>query len=90
MASADVARQGLEERCCVGGLSPEDVLVPTIIFPVAQLLGDDGGKGLENALLAEVPAGVLRLEEYDEVVDASVLGGPDAGRPGCLLTGFLW
>lgn len=89
MASADVAGQGLEERRCVRSLSLEDVLVPSP-FPVAQLLGDDGGKGLENALLVEVPAGILGLEEYDEVVDASVLGGPDGGRPGCLRTRFLW
>ena len=52
-------------------LSPEDL--PVSFDFLAQLLGDDCGEGLEDALFAEVPIRMLQLEDQDEIVDASML-----------------
>ena len=86
MVSGEIAHQGLEEWSRVVGLSLEDVLVALPLqfsigpYLIAQLLGNDCGEGLENALLTEVPASILCTEDHDQLVDARALCGPDLGR----------
>ena len=68
----------------------EDVLVAHFIL--AHLPGNDFGERIECTLLVKVPAGILLEKDLDEVVELSVLGGPDGGRPGCMRTvlPILW
>ena len=91
VAPGDVARQGLEEGMVRVLLGLEDVQVALALL--AHLTGKGFGKGLDCALLGEVPAALCE-EDIVKVVEAGVLRGPDARRPGsmriCFLVVYWW
>ena len=89
-----MALQGLEEIMlvvrCLGGF--EHVLVALRLL--AKLPGDDFRERIEGALLCKIPAGIFFEQLPDEIVEASVIRGPDAWWPdticSCFLAGLWW